>query len=374
MLPIKTPPMGWNSWNTFGRDINEQLIFEMADAMVEKGYRDAGYEYLVIDDCWSAKERDENGLLVAHPEKFPHGMKAVADYVHEKGLKFGIYSCAGTQTCDSHPGSFDHEYSDAAQFASWGVDFLKYDFCFFPQSGNCINAYHTMSMALKASGRDILFSPCNWGVNEPWTWMRSIGATMYRSTGDIQDNYVSMRDILISQLGNFNLSAPYCYNDMDMLVVGMNGKGNVALGGMTETEYRTHFAAWCFFGVPLMMGADLRSVDDTSRLLMQNRELLAINQDAECRPPFFVFKEENNQRIAAIRHLSDGSFALGCFNLSDMDRYFSIFLKDIGIPLHSGCKVELTNIFTGETTYHTENAHQPVFAHDCAILRGRIIK
>jgi alpha-galactosidase len=161
---------------------------------------------------------------------------------------------------------------------------------------------------------------------------------------------------------------------MDLLVVGMNGKGNVALGGMTETEYRTHFAAWCFFGVPLMMGADLRSVDDTSRLLMQNRELIAINQDAECRPPFFVFKEENNQRIAAIRHLSDGSFALGCFNLSDMDRYFSIFLKDIGIPLHSGCKVELTNIFTGETTYHTENAHQPVFAHDCAILRGRLIK
>ena len=168
----KRPPMGWNSWNTFAENISEQLIFEMADAMVEKGYLAAGYEYLVIDDCWAKMERDENGRLAADPEKFPHGMKAVADYVHSKGLKFGMYSCAGIRTCAGYPSSYDHEFIDAQTFADWGVDFLKYDFCNFPAVGNCRARYHRMSMALKATGREILFSACNWGVEEPWKWMR----------------------------------------------------------------------------------------------------------------------------------------------------------------------------------------------------------
>ena len=170
------PPLGWNSWNTFGEHINDRLIREMADCMVEQGWLSAGYEYLVIDDCWSLRERDENGLLVPDPEKFPCGMKAVADYVHSKGLKFGMYSCAGVMTCASYPSSYDHEFTDAKTFASWGVDFLKYDFCNFPESGNCRGRYQTMSMALKASGRNILFSACNWGREDPWKWMRSVGA------------------------------------------------------------------------------------------------------------------------------------------------------------------------------------------------------
>ena len=192
----KTPPMGFNTWNTFGPNITEQMVMEMADVMVEKGYRDAGYKYVVIDDCWSLTERDENGYLVPDPEKFPHGMKYLSDYIHSKGLKFGMYSCAGTRTCAGYPASFDHEFQDARTFASWGVDFLKYDFCFFPNFGNCQHRYLTMAQALRSTGRDILFSACNWGLHEPWNWMRSIGAHMYRSTYDIVDNFASSAAII----------------------------------------------------------------------------------------------------------------------------------------------------------------------------------
>ena len=248
-------------WNTFGEEITEQLIFQMADVMEEEGYKEAGYEYVVIDDCWAMKERDSKGNLVPDPEKFPNGMKAVADYVHKKGLKFGIYSCAGVLTCAGYPSSYDHEFQDAALFAEWGVDFLKYDFCNFPQHADCIKRYHMMSMALKATGRDILFSACNWGRHDSWNWMRSIGAHMYRSTGDIYDNFRSFTGIFKSQLEHLSQSAPYCYNDMDMLTVGMYNKGNVAIGKTcTDNEYKMQFSLWCLAGVPLMLGADIRTI------------------------------------------------------------------------------------------------------------------
>ena len=239
------PPMGWNSWNTFGININESLIFQIADTMVEKGYRDAGYEYLIIDDCWSLKERDASGNLVPDPEKFPNGMKAVADYIHSKGLKFGMYSCAGILTCAGYPSSYDHEFQDAALFAEWEIDYLKYDYCNFPKNADCINRYQTMSMALKATGRDILFAACNWGSEDSWNWMRSIGAHSYRSTGDIFDNFRSFIGIFQSQLEHLSQSGPYCFNDMDMLTVGMYNKGNVAIGKpCTDNEYRMQFSLW----------------------------------------------------------------------------------------------------------------------------------
>lgn len=162
--------MGWNSWNTFGPKIHEKLIMEIADAMVEKGYRDAGYTYIVIDDCWSLRERDTEGNLVPDPEKFPRGMKFLADYIHERGMKFGMYSAAGVKTCAGYPGSYGHEFQDAKAFASWGVDFLKYDLCHFPGKGDCKNAYLTMSMALRSSGREIMLSGCTVGEHEPATW------------------------------------------------------------------------------------------------------------------------------------------------------------------------------------------------------------
>ena len=372
----KRPPMGWNSWNTFGENINESLIKEMADVMVDQGYLAAGYEYLVIDDCWAEMERDENGRLVPDHVKFPNGMKAVADYVHSKGLKFGMYSCAGVRTCAGYPSSYDHEFIDAKTFAEWGVDFLKYDFCNFPESGNCINRYHTMSMALKASGREILFSACNWGMQEPWKWMKSIGVHMYRSTGDIQDNYQSFKDIAVSQIDKLCMSSSGSFNDPDMLVVGMYGKGNVGFGGCSDVEYRTHFALWCLFGVPLMMGCDLRTVNETSKALMLNKELIAIDQDEECRPPYLAGKSGEDQYFF-IRHLSNNEFVLAYFNLSEAGHVYrySASFADLGIPYESGYGLELTDVFTGENPGVKRDYFLPAIEpHGCRRYKAKLVK
>ena len=370
----KTPPMGFNTWNTFGPNINEQMVLEMADVMAEQGYRDAGYKYVVIDDCWSLRERDENGNLVADPEKFPHGMKYVADYVHAKGLKFGMYSCAGTRTCAGYPASFDHEFQDARTFASWGVDFLKYDFCYFPSFANCQHRYLTMAQALRASGRDILFSACNWGVQEPWNWMRSIGAHMYRSTGDIWDNFPSTAGIMKSQMGNFNANAAGCFNDMDMLTVGMGGQGNVGDANCnTYGEYEMQFAYWCFCAAPLMMGADLRRVGEEYRTLLQHKELIRLNQDPECRPPYKV--REDNGYTVFIRHLADGEFAIGVFNLHQDPRHAEITFAELGVPVNAGVKLALTDVITGEVIApKKDDLFVAVPGHSCKIYRARFVR
>ncbi|MBR2824641.1 MAG: glycoside hydrolase family 27 protein [Clostridia bacterium] len=388
------PPMGWNSWNTFGDKINDSLIREMADLMAEKGYRDAGYEYLVIDDCWSLRERDAEGRLVPDPQKFPHGMKDLADYVHSKGLKFGMYSCAGVMTCAGYPSSYDHEFVDAETFASWGVDFLKYDFCHFPETGDCRTRYQTMSMALKSTGRDILFSACNWGQHEPWYWMRSVGAHMYRSTGDIMDNYISFTDIFKSQLNNLGMSANGCFNDMDMLTVGMGGKGNVGLGKVcTYEEYRMQFALWCLAGVPLMMGADLRNLDPRYLALMQNRDLIRIDQDEECRPPYLIrkgnitasnpnpkegeypWREIKDASFTFFRHLSHGEFALAYVNMSDAESRIHCELVDLGLPVSSGMALEIRDVFTGEQLGKKADYFNPVVpGHDMKLYLCRLTK
>ena len=246
-MVVKTPPMGWNSWNTFGPNINEALIRETADVMVDSGLAAAGYNYLVIDDCWSEKFRDEQGRLVASAEKFPNGMKAVADYVHSKGLKFGMYSCAGIFTCARYPSSYGYEFIDADTFASWGVDFLKYDYCNKPAGIPGHLLYKRMGTALANCGRDILFSACSWGADETHKWVKSTGAHMWRSTGDIVDNWESIKNLTNRQIELQPYNGNGCFNDMDMLVVGMHGKGNVGVGGCTEVEYRTHFTIWAFF-------------------------------------------------------------------------------------------------------------------------------
>jgi len=370
----KTPPMGFNTWNTFGPNISEQMVLEMADVMAEKGYRDAGYKYVVIDDCWSLRERDENGNLVADPEKFPHGMKYVGDYIHSKGLKFGMYSCAGIRTCAGYPASFDHEYQDARTFASWGVDFLKYDFCYFPSFANCQHRYLTMAQALRASGRDILFSACNWGVQEPWNWMRSVGAHMYRSTGDIWDNFPSTAGIMKSQMGNFNANAAGCFNDMDMLTVGMGGQGNVGDANCnTYGEYEMQFAYWCFCAAPLMMGADLRKVGEEYRTLLQHKELIRLNQDPECRPPYKVC--ENNGYTVFIRHLADGEFAIGVFNFHQDPRHAEITFAELGVPVNAGVKLALTDVITGESIpAKRDDLFVYVPGHSCKIYRARFVR
>lgn len=391
----RLPPMGWNSWNTFGADISEDLIFEMADILVSEGYRDLGYQYLVIDDCWALKERDKQGQLVPDPAKFPHGIKYVADYVHGKGLKLGIYSCAGVLTCAGYPSSYDHEFEDARLFASWEVDYLKYDFGNFPESADCKNRYLMMSMALRTCGREILFAACNWGKGQAWDWMRSIGAHTYRSTTDIFDNYRAFLRIFQSQLEHLSQSGPYCFNDLDMLTVGMYNQGNVAIGKpCTDSEYRMQFSLWCLAGTPLFLGADLRSLSPDMKALVQNRELIAVDQDEECRPPYPVgcrsvhvpvAEEEresaieplkciHGQLLTFLKLLSGGEFLIACYNLFETEQETLCIFADAGIPYHSGLAVRMRDVFTGEDLgLFRDYCRINVPGHDCKLYRCAVV-
>jgi alpha-galactosidase len=274
-----TPPMGWNSWNTFGCNVDEQMIRGVADAMAESGMKAAGYNYLVIDDCWHGG-RDSNGFIFPHRERFPSGMKALGDYIHSKGLKFGIYSCAGNRTCGGHPGSRGYEYQDALMYARWGVDYLKYDWC--NTAGlNSVGAYTTMRDALFAAGRPIVFSLCEWGDTKAWEWGKDIGH-LWRTTGDIANifdgsiahgTWSSWGVMTIAEMRKDirQYSGPGHWNDPDMLEVG---------NGMTMNEDRAHFSLWCMMAAPLIAGNDPRAMTSGTRELLTNTEVIAVDQDS----------------------------------------------------------------------------------------------
>jgi len=275
-----TPPMGWNSWNTFQTNINDSLVRGIADVMVSSGMKDAGYTYLVLDDGWMSMERDSvTGNLVPDPKKFPNGMKVLVDYVHSKGLKFGLYNCAGTKTCAGYPGTRGYEYQDARFYASLGIDYLKFDWC--NSTGiNAKEAYNTMSKALKTAGRPIVFSLCEWGTNKPWEWAENVGQ-LWRTTGDISavyDGYIDhgtwkqtgVMPIVDLQKGLRKYAGPGHWNDPDMLEVG---------NGMSVPEDRTHFSIWCMLAAPLMAGNDLRKMSKETQSILTNKEAIAINQD-----------------------------------------------------------------------------------------------
>lgn len=379
-----TPPMGWNSWNTFTWDINEKLIQEVADTFITEGYKDAGYEYIVIDDCWSLKERDKDGNLVADPEKFPSGIKALADYIHAKGLKFGIYSCTGTHTCAGYPGSFEHEFQDAALFAEWGVDFLKYDYCFKPRNISGEHLYKRMSMALKNSGRDILFSACNWGEDNVTQWIRESGAHMYRSTGDIQDQWESIKKLAISQLDKAAFTGSFCHNDLDMLVVGMYGGSNngfikSGVNGCSDNEYKTHFSLWSIMGSPLMIGSDIRSANQVTKDILLNPDLISINQDMESRGAYRIKPEPNwfhtDEVFMLVKVLSDGDLAIGFFNLSDTQREIPILFWDMGLPYSSGMSLSLYDCWEHKEIGVFKERFAPVVpARDCMVVRAKLLK
>ena len=347
---VQTPPMGWNTWNTFGEHINEQLIRESVDTFVKLGLREAGYQYVVIDDCWSERERDfKTNEIVPSKEKFPNGMKAVGDYIHENGLKFGMYSCAGVRTCANYPGSFGHEFLDARTFARWGVDFLKYDYCLKAFSDKAPYLYRRMGQALRTCGRDILFSACNWGVEDVWSWIRTTGASMYRSTGDIFDNFESMKNIALGQLPKMCYSAPNCFNDMDMLTVGMFGNGNVGSSGCSYEEYVMQFSAWCLWGAPIMLGCDLRKVTPEIVKLVTNRDLIAINQDPLVAQPYCIDPGAMGSDLVNVaRILEGGDLAIGLFNFSDNDRHTTVLLEWLGLPYESKIRLEMRDLISGE--------------------------
>ncbi len=387
---INRPPMGWNSWNTFGENINEKVVMETADFIVESGLKDYGYDYVIIDDCWSLRERNEKGEIVPDPEKFPHGMKYVSDYVHSKGLKFGMYSCAGTLTCARYPGSYDHEFTDARCFAEWGVDYLKYDFCYHPHStyGNVV--YKRMALALANCGRDIVFAACSWGAENTKTWIKETGAHTWRSTGDIFDAWESVKRLAQEQMQVAEYNGNGCYNDMDMLIVGMNGAGNVGLTGCTTEEYKTHFAFWAMMGSPLIIGCDLRKADDAAMEILKNQMLIEIDQDEAYRQPFFI----NGDRIVndnrkgdeplykyypldepvMVRFLANGDIAIGIFNFRDEKARPVATLDTFGLGECTGKTLELTSVWTGEKKIVTNGTIAvDLEPHCCEVYRARVI-
>lgn len=300
----KTPPMGWNSWNKFSCNVSEKLIMQMADAMVSSGMHDAGYEYIVIDDCWQVS-RDENGEIVIDKDRFPNGMKYLADYIHSKGLKFGIYSCAGTKTCQGRPGGLGHEYQDARTYARWGVDYLKYDWC-NTTTQNAPASYTNMRDALFAAGRPIVFSLCEWGNTKPWEWAKDVGH-LWRTTGDIVDRWDAMIAILDQEKDLAKYAGPGHWNDPDMLEIGN--------GGMTTEEYKTHFSLWCILAAPLMAGNDLGSMSPETKEILTNGEVLALDQDALGSQAFCL--RDNGEYEIWIKRLANKEKAACLLNRSD---------------------------------------------------------
>ncbi len=314
-----TPPMGWNSWNTFACDIDETLIKETADALVDSGMRDAGYIYLNLDDCWHG-ERDENGFIHPDPERFPSGMKALADYVHSKGLKFGIYSDAGDETCAGRPGSNGYEFQDALQYARWGVDYLKYDWC-KTENLSAPGAYRTMRDALSRVGRPVVLSICEWGDNDPWLWGEEMGH-LWRTTGDIINCWDCEVDhgtwsswgilrILDMQEGLRKYAGPGHWNDPDMMEVG---------NGMSESEDRAHFSLWAMLSAPLIAGNDVRNMSKTTREILTNKDVIAINQDA-LGVQGFKYKEDLDRGLEYwFKPLANKEWAMLVLNRSDEDQ------------------------------------------------------
>jgi alpha-galactosidase len=322
-----TPPMGWNSWNKFGCNVSEDMIRQMADAMVKSGMKDAGYQYIVIDDCWQV-ERDASGNIVPDAKRFPSGIKALAGYVHSRGLKFGIYSDAGSMTCAKRPGSLGHEYQDALQYAAWGVDYLKYDWC-NTTTQDAQAAYALIRNALNATGRPIVLSICEWGTAKPWLWGKTVGGNLWRTTGDITDQWeakekhsLGVLNILDLQNGLESYAGPGHWNDPDMLEVGN--------GGMTTDEYRAHFSLWSILAAPLIAGNDLRDMKPEIHDILTNKEVIAVDQDPLGREGERVAK--NGELEVWAKQLKDGSRAVILLNRGESEQEITANWADLGYP------------------------------------------
>jgi alpha-galactosidase len=315
----RTPPMGWNSWNRFKCDVSEWLIQNTADAMVASGMRDAGYQYVVIDDCWQVA-RDANGTIVADWKRFPSGMAALADYVHARGLKFGLYTDVGSKTCQGRPGSLGHEWQDAATYAAWGVDYVKVDWC-YNDGLDAPTQYRLFRDALAATGRPMVLSICTWGKENPWDWGADTGH-LWRTTRDITDRWSILLQIIRENVVRAYAAGPGGWNDPDMLEIGN--------GGMTNTEYRTHFSLWAMMAAPLIAGNDLTRMSSATRDILLNSEVIAIDQDARGTAALIVH-DDNNRQVWS-RPLSDPSArAVALFNPTEKSAEITVRWADIGL-------------------------------------------
>ena len=365
-----TPPMGWNSWNHFAERVTDADVRAAADALVSTGMRDAGYIYVNIDDTWEGK-RDAHGVIRTN-QKFPD-MKALADYVHSKGLKLGIYSSPGPYTCAHYAGSYKHEDQDAKTYAAWGIDYLKYDMCSY---GNIIEkqagkmtaandakryamdhaAYDKMHKALAATGRPILFSMCQYGWNDVWKWGADVGGNAWRTTGDITDKYDRMTEIGFSQAGLAKFAGPGHWNDPDMLEVGN--------GGMTTDEYRTHMTLWSILAAPLLAGNDLSKMTPETLAMLTNKDVIAIDQDALGKQGDRVWAEGFSEIWS--KPLSGGAQAVAIFNRSPEERQIPFKLSQVG----AADTATLRDVWTAAPVTATDGGYlASVPAHGVVLLR-----
>jgi len=341
------PPMGWMSWNFFAENINENDIREIADAMVNTGMKDAGYRYIFIDDAWQGG-RDNKNNIIADPRKFPSGIKALADYVHGKGLKLGIYSDAAQLTCGGYTASFEFEKQDAGTFASWGIDYLKYDYCGAPEDSTTAKLrYKTMADALRNSGREIVFGICEWGQRYPWLWASSAGGQLWRMSGDIRDKWknISVNEVAVFQGGYgildmiddnavlSNYARPGRWNDMDMLIAGLYGKkgpsGDLGGIGCTETQYQTQMSMWCMMASPLAASNDIRNMNEATKRILLNKDVIAIDQDVLGKQAELKIKSDS--WYVFLKPLSNGDYALSILNKTGSPRNFKINFNDINL-------------------------------------------
>ncbi len=364
----QTPPMGWNSWNYFAGKVDDKGVRAAADQLVATGMKDAGYIYVNIDDTWEG-QRDASGVLQTN-SKFPN-MKALADYVHSKGLKIGIYSSPGPKTCANFEGSLGHEEQDAKLYADWGIDYLKYDLCSFipavmqKQAPNdkaaqmrlMITAYEKMGKALKATGRPIVFSLCQYGWDSVWEWAPALGGNLWRTTGDIEPRWNSMYTILSQQEGLQSYAGPGHWNDPDMLEVG-NGR-------MTLAENRTHFSMWAMLAAPLLAGNDLPNMKPEIKAILTNRDVIAIDQDKLGKQASRVYSE--GEVDVWERHLSGGAVAIAVLNAGS-DRYsthpFHLNLAKLGLYGTQHGK----NLWTGKEVDLTGNMPIEIPSHDILMV------
>lgn len=357
-----TPPMGWNSWNHFRDKVSDAVIRAQADAMVASGMRDAGYRYINIDDTWEG-ERDAQGNIQTN-SKFPD-MKALADYVHSKGLKLGIYSSPGAKTCAKYEGSLGHEEQDARTYASWGIDYLKYDLCGLreqtkaapsPEAAHkiMVDAYIKMRDALRNTGRPIVYSLCQYGNDAVWRWGAEVGGNLWRTTGDISDKYASMSQIGFSQAGLAPFASPGHWNDPDMLEVGN--------GGMNTEEYKTHMSLWAILAAPLLAGNDLSTMSPETVALLTNKDVIAIDQDKAGKQGDRVWAEGPIE--VWIKPLSDGSKAIGIFNRHPSPMSAQINLGKLGIEKN----VRTKDIWQGKEVSFSENYSVTVPGHGVVLL------
>lgn len=376
-----TPPMGWNSWNPFGKNVSEEVIRETADAMVSSGLKDVGFTYIVMDDFWHGGRDSVTGLLYADPDRFPSGIKALADYVHSKGLKIGIYSDAGTKTCGEMPGSFMYEEEDAQLFAEWGIDYLKYDYCFCPDyvSANndyrmAIDRYKAMGDALKATGRPIVYSICEWGPRSPWLWGKEVGGHLWRTSYDVADIWDSPRNesspigILTSidvaaNLGRF--AGPGGWNDPDMLVVGLNNTGYIKGGGCNDIEYRTQMSMWCMLSAPLMMGCDVRNMNEATKTILLNKEIIAIDQDPLGKQGFRVMS--NDGIDAWKKPLSGDRVAIAFLNRNSTGTFVSTSWKEL--ELDPDVRYNVHDVWEHkDVTHEAGSLSADLKSHECQVF------